>query len=176
MREVDGKGRLARYFSAEPSFGTTILEALIVTVASALMALAVNGIRENGIPLVQKTEYQILVPCPETTGEVDTLSPSVLDEPMDRVLLLDARQKNEFEKGHLPGAKSIPYDYLEPLTDCALREVASSGARRVVVYGDGEDPDSGEQLAKELSGKGIRNVGFIAGGAQTVLGEAGGQP
>jgi hypothetical protein len=176
MREVGGKGRVARYFSTEPTFVATILEAIAITAASALFALAFNGVRENGIPLVQKSEYQILVPCPENTGEVDTLSPSVLDQPMDKVLLLDARQKSEFEKAHLPGAKSIPYDYLEPLTDCALREVASSGARKVVVYGDGEDPDSGEQLAKELSGKGIRNVGFIAGGAPAVLGESGGRP
>jgi hypothetical protein len=35
----------------------------------------------------------------------------------------------------------------------------------VVVFGDGGDPDSGEQLARELAGAGIRNVVFVAGGA-----------
>jgi hypothetical protein len=34
-----------------------------------------------------------------------------------------------------------------------------------VVFGDGGNPDSGEQLAREIAGKGIRNVRFVEGGA-----------
>ncbi len=46
----------------------------------------------------------------------------------------------------------------------------------MVVYGDGGDPDSGEQLARELAGKGIRNVGFVRGGAPAILAARGEKP
>jgi hypothetical protein len=39
----------------------------------------------------------------------------------------------------------------------------------VIVYGDGGRPDSGEYLGKEISGRGIKNVYFIRGGAPAVL-------
>jgi hypothetical protein len=50
------------------------------------------------------------------------------------------------------------------------RSIAASGASRVVVYGDGGRPDSGEHLGREISGRGIKNVFFVRGGAAAVLG------
>ena len=38
----------------------------------------------------------------------------------------------------------------------------------MVVYGDGLEPDSGEELAKEIAGKGIRNVSFVQGGVKAL--------
>jgi hypothetical protein len=35
----------------------------------------------------------------------------------------------------------------------------------VVVYGDGGAPDTGELLAREISGHGIKHVFFVEGGA-----------
>ena len=81
------------------------------------------------------------------------------------VLVIDARSPAEFRAWHLPGARSVPFDYLEPIGDGALRDVASSGAPLVAVYGDGADPDSGRELAKELSARGVRAVFHVQGGA-----------
>ena len=66
---------------------------------------------------------------------------------------------------HPTGAIAVPFDYLEPTSPEQVRRIASSGAGRVVVFGDGNNPDSGEQLAREIAGKGIRNVRFVEGGA-----------
>ena len=72
-------------------------------------------------------------------------------------------------------AMNIPYDYLEPIPDEDLKEltrrISRSRARRVVVYGDGKNPDCGEQAGKEISGKGIKNVYFVVGGAPALKGE-----
>jgi 3-mercaptopyruvate sulfurtransferase SseA len=43
--------------------------------------------------------------------------------------------------------------------------ITRSNAKRVIVYGDGDNPDSGREWARLLSGGGIRNVNFIDGGA-----------
>ena len=64
---------------------------------------------------------------------------------------------------------NVPFDYLDPTPKDVLknlaRKIAVSGARRVIVYGDGDIPDTGEQLGREIAGYGIRNVFFLRGGA-----------
>jgi predicted sulfurtransferase len=139
-----------------------------------MIAIAVNALRRDGIALVQKSDYQILVPCPVTEGEVQALGPEgiMLGDP--HTLLIDARDAAEYTRWHLDGAMVVPFDYLEPIDPATVNKIISSGAKRVIVYGDGSDPDTGEQLAKEIAGKGIRNVAFIRGGAAKLHEASGG--
>jgi hypothetical protein len=130
------------------SLVAVIRDTLLVAMGCVAFGLAVNAMRPNGIPLVQRADYEILVPCPETSGEVEALPAEDVRLRVDSTLLVD-----------------VVFDYLEPTPAAVLRQIAASGAQRVAVYGDGGDPDSGEQLARELSGKGIKNVGFVVGGA-----------
>jgi hypothetical protein len=141
-------------------------DALVVLAACAALGSVWNLVRPHGIPFVQKTEYQILVPCPEGSGGAPALAASdpAIWEP--RTLLVDARTAAEHQAWHPSGALPLPFDYLAPAPKAEVRRIASSGAARVVVFGDGADPDSGEQLARELAGAGIRNVYFVPGGAK----------
>jgi hypothetical protein len=142
-----------------------VRDAAILLLASVGIALASNALRRDGLPLVQRKEYDILVPCAETVGnvlEVDPQDPILADKTS---LLVDARSKPAFDEWHLPAAINIPFDYLASTSEGDIRRVTSSRAARVVIYGDGEDPDSGRELGKELAGKGIRNVFAIKGGA-----------
>ncbi|NMB77123.1 MAG: rhodanese-like domain-containing protein [Myxococcales bacterium] len=150
-------------------------DAVIITLIAVVVGLLSNELREDGIPLVQQTEYQILVPCPETVGEAPALPP---DDPALRepgTLLIDARPAADFSKDHMEKSRNVPYDYLMPTDPSAVTDILKSGARRVVVIGDGSDPDPGEHLAKELSGKGIRNVYFVRGGLPAIR-AVGGRP
>jgi rhodanese-related sulfurtransferase len=144
---------------------TPVRDAALVLLASAGVGAAVNGLRPHGIPFVQTTEYQILVPCPVSMGTAPPIAAGDPDVWESRSLLLDARPAADFAAWHAPGAVSLPYDYLEPLAKTAIERVASSGAARVVVVGDGREPDPGAELARELAAAGIRNVHFVAGGA-----------
>ena len=83
--------------------------------------------------------------------------------------VIDSRSSEDFRFWHFPGAISIPFDYLSPVESGDLGKIASSGASRVIVYGDGMVPDSGRELARELSGQGIKNVCFIEGGAINLI-------
>ena len=152
----------------------TLIEAAIVTVASGVVALAINAVRPAGLPLVARVAYEILVPCPEPGGPVVPLEP---DDPLlrgSRTFLIDARDAAAFRRGHVPGATSVPYDWLDPIPEAELKRltksIAASGATHVVVYGDGGKPDSGEHLGREISGRGIRNVAFVRGGAPNLTG------
>lgn len=146
-----------------------VRDAAIVTALSAVVALGVNAVRAEGIPLVQKEAYDILVPCPEPVGDPEEMAagdPRIRD---DKSLLLDVRSKEEFDGWHVQGARNQPFDWLGPPVDeevkTVAKQVAASRAQRVIVYGDGDNPDSGQEWAKLLSGARIKNVFYVKGGA-----------
>ncbi len=151
---------------------TTLRDAAIVILVSTVVALLVNVVRSEGIPLVQKEAYDILVPCPEPVGDPEQLEvgdPRIKD---DKSLVLDVRLRDEFEQWHLNGARNQPFDWLGPPVDeevkTVAKQVAASRAQRVIVYGDGDNPDSGQEWAKLLSGARIKNVFYIKGGAPSL--------
>lgn len=156
-----------------------VRDATWVVVAAFALALCGNAARPGGLPLVADRPYRVLVPCPEVTGEATALAPTdpTLGDP--RTLLLDARDAAAFAAWHAPAARSVPYDYLAPTSQETVREILASGAARVVVVGDGDDPDSGRELARELAGRGLQNVAFVTGGApalKAALTGLGGRP
>lgn len=138
------------------------------------VALLFNAVRPDSLPLIARTPYQVLVPCPEPGGPVEPLPADDNQLANAGTFLIDARPTGDFERHHLPDAVHLPYDWLDPVPDERLQNlveaIAASGATRVVVYGDGGRPDSGEHLGREISGRGIKNVFFINGGAPALLG------
>jgi hypothetical protein len=152
------------------ALGSTVRDSLVVASIAAAAGLFVNSfLNPNGIPLMAERPYDILVPCPEPGGEVTPVRVGEALTDSEGAFWVDARPPAEFGRWHHPQAVNVTYDYLDPTPDRIIedlaRSVARSKAQRVFVYGDGDDPDTGEQLARELSGKGIRNVFFIRGGA-----------
>jgi hypothetical protein len=144
-------------------------DALIIVVASSAVGMVVNLFHPNQIPWIAEEEYETLVPCPVSGGPVEPLEPSDAALKGSAIFFVDARPAEAFTGFHAQGAVNVPYDYLDPTPKEVLeklaRDIARSGAQRVVVYGDGEDPDTGEELGKEISGFGIKNVHFVRGGA-----------
>lgn len=144
---------------------TIVREATIAALACSVVGLVVNAVRPGGIPLIAEADYELFVPCPEPLGEVEGLDPRDPRIAEGRALRIDARSPEEYAQWHWPDAQNVPFDYLEGIAEATLRRIAASGAVRVVVYGDGLDPDSGRELARELAGRGVRNVFYVRGGA-----------
>ena len=142
-------------------------DAAIVVALSVVLAVVSNRLHPtHRIPLVAEREYQVLVPCPEFEGkQAQKISAAGLRSEQQGQMLVDAREEQQYATWHLPGALSVPFDYLEPTPGELIKKVLQARARSVVVYGDGDNPDSGQQLANELAGKGIRNVSYVEGGA-----------
>lgn len=150
-----------------------VRDAVIVAAVAAIVGILFNLVRPEGIPLVADTPYEIFVPCPEPLGEVESILPSSTALDADevasgRTLVIDAGSTSDYSSWHLPGAINVTFDYIEPVADSVIRRVASSRARVVVVYGDGAEPDSGRELAREIAGRGVSNVAFVQGGVQAL--------
>ncbi len=166
---------MSRLFDAE--LLRAIRDGVIITAVCAALAMGINLVHPKAIPLVAKRAYDILVPCPEPGGKVDVLAPQDPRARAADTFRVDARDREAFAVWHLPGAMNVTYDYLDPTPKAQLqalaRAAARSKAKRVVVYGDGDNPDTGEQLGKELSGSGIKNVFYVEGGAPALRGKTG---
>ncbi len=142
----------------------TLRDALIILALCAVLACFVNLVRPDSLDWFAVCDYDILVPCPEPIGEATAMSVEDARRLTSDDLLIDARLSDEFSRWHAPDSINIVFDYLTPIPDEAIRKIAAMRAHRIIVAGDGQDPDSGEQLAKEISGRGIKNVHFIVGG------------
>jgi len=145
-------------------------DAAVAGFVSALVGSSVNLLRPDGIPFIQKTEYAILVPCPEIKGEARGISPKDPRIGDPAFILIDARSREDVTAWRVPNARSIPYDYLEPVSSGVIKDLLGVRAKGIIVYGDGESPDSGRELARELAGKGLRNVFYVEGGAPVLHG------
>lgn len=158
-----------------------IKEAALLLLVSAGLGLGFNAIRRDSLPLVAKSDYRIVVPCPERLGDATALKAGDSRLTEKGTLLIDARDQEEFSKWHLDRAVNVPFDWLGPPLDAEIGEVARRAteqrAQRVVVYGDGDDPDTGRQWARLLVGAGLRNVYYVEGGAPALHGpRQGGNP
>jgi rhodanese-related sulfurtransferase len=159
---------MARSESLPAALARGLREAALIAGACAAVAAGSNAVRRERLPLVQKEAYPLVVPCPETHGTAEGLAASDPRLAEKGVLLVDARAGAAFQAWHAPGAMSIVYDFLDPVSDAAVQALLKSRASMVAVYGDGGEPDSGRELARELSGKGVRNVVFVRGGAKAL--------
>lgn len=152
-----------------------VRDALVVAIAAGVFGLAVNFIHPNAIPFLAEKSYEILVPCPVSGGPALALEASDPSIWYKDTVLVDARLKAEYQTWSPAGSVNVTYDYLDPtepqvIVDLA-KKIAGSGSKRVVVFGDGDKPDTGEQLGKEISGSGIKNVYFVKGGAPALRSE-----
>ncbi len=151
----------------------SLWDSLAITLVFSILGLAVNAwVHPHPLKFIADEPYQTMVPCPVPGGNTTPIDPGDARLFSPDSFIIDARDNGDFAKWHFTKAMNVPFDYLDPTPDKVLEKVAekaaASGAKRVVVYGDGDDPDTGEQLAKEISGRGIKNVFFVKGGAPSI--------
>ena len=149
-------------------------DAAIAFVLSAIAAITFNALRAQGLEFMVFQDYEVFVPCPEPVGEAEPLDASRIRWGYDDELVLDARSPYQYERWHPEGVRNVPFDFLLPVEEDALRKIAQGRSKRVLVYGDGLVPDTGEQLARELNSRGIKNVYYIKGGITAIKQQIGG--
>lgn len=156
------------------TFWIILRDAVIICAVIAVAGILINAVRPDGLPFIADKPYDIFVPCPETLGTVEMVSPGDSRLADGRAFIVDARTQEEFDAWHLDGAVCITYDYLEPISDEELKNVTlnivNSGKERLIVYGDGDggQGSTGYELGRELAGKGVSHVFIVEGGADAL--------
>ncbi len=80
----------------------------------------------------------------------------------DAALFIDARERWEYDEGHIRGAISLPHE--EAITDPARLEQLDTGGKPVVTYCGGASCEVSLSLAWELLGIGHSHIAVYMGG------------
>lgn len=137
-------------------------QTLALLISSAAVALAVNALRPDGIPLVGDFSPAARFTAP--TGERMDIG---LEE-AERLyftraaVFFDARPPEEYARGHIRGARSLPLQdldlrFLEETADLELETP-------VITYCDGETCTLSHELALFFRDAGFRNARVLVNG------------
>ncbi|MCP5052424.1 MAG: rhodanese-like domain-containing protein [bacterium] len=145
------------------------VQLLIIVAASLVFGLGYNQFSKSPLPVFET--YKADTNIDRETGEdlsvyFDEMDAETLDSlrETDTIIMLDARTPDRYEKGHIPGAISLPiikyaetYDSVAPLLE---------DGKTVVLYCIGIHCIDSSMLAKELHLKGHKELFIFKGGME----------
>lgn len=155
-------------------FRKTGVTALVLVVLAAGLALAVNVVRPDGIPVVRpKPDAQAAAelaaaPRPLSAAEIPAeftdlkLARRLYDE---GAIFLDSREAEQFYADHIRRARHLYYEEAEEKVMEVLGDVVANPQTLLVTYCDGADCNSSQMLAQTLREvAGFENVHAFVGG------------
>jgi len=150
----------------------SLLQSIGIIIISGALGIGVNAFRAEGIPLMERWQEKVL--NEQLTGGLPAVSLKQVKEAYKSgdVLLVDARNPEFFEQGHIPGAVSLPvreFDSVFPRLEEQLR-----AAPRVITYCDGASCELSVELTEKLLFAGLEYIEIFTGGIQQWQGA--GQP
>ena len=150
----------------------SLLQLIGIIIISGALGIGVNAFRAEGIPLMERWQEKVL--NEQLTGGLPAVSLKQVKEAYKSgdALLVDARDPEFFEQGHIPGAVSLPvrdFASVFPRLEEQLRAVP-----RVITYCDGASCEMSVELSEKLLLAGVNWVEIFTGGMQQWQGA--GQP
>jgi rhodanese-related sulfurtransferase len=142
----------------------SLLQAITIILLSGVFGLAVNGLRADGIPLVERWQEKVL--NEQLTGGLPAVSLKEAKEAHAKgdALFVDARDAAFYEEGHIPGAVSLPVHDFE-MVFARLQEQLLA-APRLITYCDGASCEMSVELTEKLLFAGFVQVEIFTGGMQ----------
>jgi len=133
-----------------------------VLLFSASLAFVTNAMRDDRLPLVMPFPPTYQCASSEKPGLPLDLQTALTLYGKAGTVFVDARKSDAFQKGHIEGARHIPYSFVEPLSKKTLESLRDS--KSVVVYCNREDSEASKLLAGELAEAGINGVAYLEKG------------
>ena len=142
-----------------------ILQAVAIVVVSVVVGFAFNSFSRNGI-----NPFRVPAKVPVTAGGAQAGAEGIriIDlEETRRVVesgasVIDARRKDEYDEGHIPGAILFDYYDMGTYRDQVLPLLSNEG--EIMVYCSEATCDDSELLAKELYLLGFTKLLIFKGG------------
>jgi len=140
----------------------SIRQLSVIVIAAVAVALISNHFRSQPLPLVGDWSPDALLMSP--AGRQMSIS---LDEAKNLhqsrgAVFLDARPFEEFTRGHIQGAASLPWRDAEQRATDVTAELASDAV--IITYCDGDACDLSKELALFLENLGFADVRVLVNG------------
>jgi len=150
-----GRDRLAELEASATVVGsssagtTTSADPYVTQISDPRAVLAGAG---SGLPEIPAADHPVQIEREALRQYVDA----------GAALVVDAREPQEYEAGHIPGAVSLPYDQVA--TDRQRLEQLDTGGRPIVIYCGGGACELSLSLAWDLVYSGHARVAVYMGG------------
>lgn len=139
----------------EPRRPVTVLDALLILIVSAGVALLFNTSSPNGVALLPESLFR---PPPRAVNATEV---KIMLEESDAVLV-DARPVDFYRLKHIRGAVNVPLDVFDVVYMMKLNRLAPE--RRIIVYGRTISRHYDEEVAHRLTQRDREDVVVFTGG------------
>jgi rhodanese-related sulfurtransferase len=146
-----------------------IRDAILLSILAAAIALGVNAISPNGIPLKgvwydNRGKAEMAIP-PSYDQKLDSLL--TMDDAFNfwknkQAIFLDTREPEDYANGHIPGAINFPFEKWDEFWAGVKSQLSTSG--KIVCYCGGLDCELSLDAARELKTLGYPNAYIFFGG------------
>jgi len=151
-------------FTVEPNniWGQAVRQTLALVILSAAVALAVNALRADRLPLVG--DFSVAARITTSTGERMDISLNEAERLFftDAAVFIDARSEEDYARGHIRNALSLPWHEVD-LKFMGVTE-ALDLEMSIVTYCDGETCELSHDLALFLRDAGFVNTRVLVNG------------
>jgi len=99
------------------TFIKSLKQAIGISLVAAVLGICYNAFSENGIPFILESKKVAEVTASEIENALMVPKEPLIINPeqtyqlfqKQSVSIIDAREPNDFERGHIPGAQNIPW-------------------------------------------------------------------
>ena len=136
---------------------TSVWQSFLIVLLGIVLGFAVNSASENPLPLKREPKNLHDERWPILAAE------AVLQHVEEgTAILIDARDPNEYEAGHLPSAINLPEKFFIE----SFQEIGESLPREIplVVYCQGGECDQSHQVLEQLSALAFQKLYLYPGG------------
>ena len=142
----------------------TLLQALGIILISLALGLGVNAFRADGIPFVERWSEKLAQKQQAGGFPAVSLAETVAAFTRGEALFLDARDRDLYKLGHIPGAVNLPVQEFERVFP-RMRERLEA-APWLIAYCDGGSCEASVELTERLFLVGIDRISVFPGGFQ----------
>lgn len=135
-----------------------LLESVLIVLAACITAAAVNAARKDGIPFILEIGKG---PSVKGIQKIDLAKAKDMFD-SGKAVFLDCRSEDEFDLGHILGAKNLPNEQFEARFLDELDE--ANETTPIVAYCSGLDCHSSDMVAARLRDEGYNNLYVFLGG------------
>jgi len=152
--------KLINFFN---NFIVFIKQAVYITCISVIIALVVNSIRPDGLPLIKKPEDQ--KKNNETSGfKLISIEDAIKMHNRKDVIFVDARSVEDYNYCHIQGAINLPDHNFDSNIDSFLSKVTFD--IKIITYCEGVECPLAYHLAEKLFFFGYENVYYFNAGIE----------
>jgi rhodanese-related sulfurtransferase len=146
----------------QSSYFRALWQAPAILAVAAILSLAFNSARTDGIVLIG--DWSVDARMTTLTGERLDISLQEAEELFYRQsgVFLDARSADDYAKGHIQGARNLPWQNVDQVFKAVTEELDPQAP--IVTYCDGETCSLSHDLAVFLKDMGFMNVRVLVNG------------